>query len=607
MLKGYAGKILRVNLSTRTSSVEPLKEREVELLLGGRGIAAKYYHDEIAPSVDALSPENKIIFMTGPLTGTALVSTTKFQLSTRSPETRMYLCSNCGGDFGPQLKKAGFDGLIIEGKAKGPTWLSLKDGVLEFHDASAWKGLASTTTIVRMREAFGETKAGAMAIGPAGERLVRIAYINVDERAFGRGGPGAVMGSKNLKGIIVKGSGEIAVANPDRVAEIRKAAVADLKTSRANHTKYGTPQYLEVLNNLGCLPTRNYQTATFEDTDKIDAQAMKEGYFEKNYACYRCTVACGKVCVVKEGPYAGARARPEFETVGLLGPNCGISDFGAIVKANQLCDELGLDTMSAGNAVSLTMELYEKGLITKADTAGIDARFGNPEALLGIIGLIAERRAIGDLLAEGMYGVRKAKPEWARYILDVKGMPFAAYDPRGFTGNALTNGTSNRGACHNVGGWTIRAELQSGKYDRYALEGKAALVKGAQDSRAYVDSIGMCTVVRGAFNFSENPTGDVMEAVTGHAFTPKLMEIAQRIYSMERVILNREGIRRKDDLMPDRITKEAIATGSTKGRTLSADQYAFMLDDYYRLRGWDADGVVTEETKKRWGLTELLG
>jgi aldehyde:ferredoxin oxidoreductase len=606
MLKGYAGKVLRVNLTTRKTSVEPLKEREVELLLGGRGIAAKYYYDEIAPSVDALSPENKIFFMTGPLTGTPLVSTTKFQLSTKSPETRMYLCSNCGGDFGPQLKKAGFDGLIIEGKASGLTWLSLKDGTLEFHDAEAWKGFTSTRAMEEMRRAFGETKAGAMTIGPAGENLVRISYINVDERAFGRGGPGAVMGSKNLKGIIVKGSLEIEVADPDKIAAIRKAAVADLKTSRANHTKFGTPQYLEVLNTLGCLPTRNFQTATFEGIDKIDAHAMVEGYVEKNYACYRCTVACGKVCVVKDGPYAGARARTEFETVGLLGPNCGIDDFGAIVKANQLCDEYGIDTMSGGNAVALTMELYERGLITKADTMGIDAKFGNPEALLGIIECIAHRRGIGDLLAEGMYGVKRAKPDWARYILDVKGLPFAAYDPRGFTGNSLTNGTSNRGACHNVGGWTIRAELQSGKYDRYALEGKAALVKGAQDSRAYVDCLGMCTVVRGAFNFSENPSGEVMEAVTGHPFTPKLMEIAQRIYSMERVILNREGIRRKDDLMPDRITKEAIGSGSTKGRTLTAEQYAFMLDDYYRLRGWDADGVVTEETKRKWGLDTLL-
>lgn len=606
MLKGYCGKVLRVNLSTRTSTVEPLPEKEIPLLLGGRGVAAKYYYDEIGPNVDALGPENKIFFMTGPLTGTPLVSTTKFQLATKSPETRMYLCSNCGGDFGPQLKQAGFDGLIIEGKASSLTWLSLKDGKLEFHDASPWKGYASGKTLEALRQAFGETKAGAMSIGPAGENLVRISYINVDERAFGRGGPGAVMGSKNLKGIIVKGTGEIPLADPEKVAAIRKAAVADLKTSRANHTKFGTPQYIEPLNTLGCLPTRNFQTAYFEDIDKVDAHEMVAHYVKKNYACYRCTVACGKVCEVKEGPYKGAKARTEFETVGLLGPNCGISDFAAIVKANQLCDELGIDTMSAGNAVALTMELYEKGLITRTDTCGIDARFGNPEALFGIIELTASRRGIGGLLAEGMAGVKKARPEWKKYIMDVKGMPFAAYDPRGFTGNGLTNGTSNRGACHNVGGWTIRAELQSGKYDRYALEGKAALVKAAQDSRAYVDSIGMCTVVRGAFGFSEAPTGDVLEAVTGHPFTPKLMEIAQRIYAMERVILNREGIRRKDDLLPERITREHLPSGPTKGRILTEEMYDVMLKDYYGLRGWDADGVVTEETKKKWGLTQLL-
>jgi aldehyde:ferredoxin oxidoreductase len=252
------------------------------------------------------------------------------------------------------------------------------------------------------------------------------------------------------------------------------------------------------------------------------------------------------------------------------------------------------------------MELFEKGLIDKKDSLGIDAHFGNPEALFGIIECIAARKGIGDLLAEGMYGVKKARPEWKKFILDVKGMPFAAYDPRGFTGNGLTNGTSSRGACHNVGGWTIRAELQSGKVDRYALEGKGALVKGAQDSRAYVDSIGMCTVVRGAFGFSESPSGDVLEAVTGYAFTPKLMEIAERIYSMERMILNREGIRRKDDLLPDRITKETIPSGPTKGRILTAEMYDVMLDDYYSLRGWDADGVVTEQTKERLGLTHIL-
>jgi aldehyde:ferredoxin oxidoreductase len=276
------------------------------------------------------------------------------------------------------------------------------------------------------------------------------------------------------------------------------------------------------------------------------------------------------------------------------------------VKANQVCDELGMDTMSAGNAVAMVMELYEKGLITKKDTDGIEARFGSPEALVGILELIAERRGIGDLMAEGMWHVKRAKPEWKRFVLDVKGMPFAGYDPRGFTGNGLTYGTSNRGACHNVGGWTIRAELQSGKYDRYALKGKGALVKSVQDSRAYVDCLGMCTVVRGAFGFSESPTGDVLEAVTGYPFTPQLPKIAERIYTLERVILNREGIRRADDLLPERITKEQIPDGPTKGRILTEEMYAEMLAEYYAARGWDADGVVKPETAKAANLAELV-
>jgi aldehyde:ferredoxin oxidoreductase len=606
MLKGYMGKILRVNLTKRTAVEETIAEKDFETLLGGRGIAAKYYYNEIPAGTDPLGEANKLFFMTGPLTGTPLVSTTKFQLATKSPETRMYLCSNCGGDFGPHLKQAGYDGLFIEGKAADWTWISVIDGKVSFGDARPWKGFSSVKTLEALHEAIGEKKAGAMSIGPAGEKLVRISYINVDERAFGRGGPGAVMGSKLLKGIVVKGTGTIPLANKERVDEIRKAAIKELKESRANHTKFGTPQYIEAINELGCMPTRNFQTGQFEDCDKIDAHVMRDEYLEKNYACYRCSVACGKVCVVKDGPFKGARARTEFETVALLGPNCGISDFGAIVKANQVCDELGMDTMSAGNAVAMVMELYEKGLITKKDTDGIEARFGSPEALVGILRLIAERRGIGDLMAEGMWHVKRAKPEWKRFVLDVKGMPFAGYDPRGFTGNGLTYGTSNRGACHNVGGWTIRAELQSGKYDRYALKGKGALVKSVQDSRAYVDSLGMCTVVRGAFGFSESPTGDVLEAVTGHPFTPQLPKIAERIYTLERVILNREGIRRVDDLLPDRITKEQIPDGPTRGRILTEEMYAEMLDEYYAARGWDADGVVKPETAKAAGLAEIV-
>ena len=602
----YLGKIMRINLSTQEVSEQVIDEHLYEKLLGGRGIAAKIYYDEIGPEVKPFDPENKLIFMTGPLTGVRLPSTTKFQLATKSPETGMYMCSNSGGDFGPQLKMGGYDGLIIEGTAKAWTYLSIQDGKVEFHDASALLGLSTHETLESMKDAVGDGKASAMSIGPAGERLVKISYICVDTRAFGRGGAGAVLGSKKLKGIVVRGTGKIPVANGEKIDDIRKGAIKNLRETRANHTKYGTPQYIETINELGCMPTRNFQTTYFEGGNKVNAHVMYDQYLEKNYACYMCPLACGKVNEVKEGPYKGARARTEFESIALLGPDCGVDDFAAVVKANQMCDELGIDTMSGGHAVALTMELYEKGLISKDDTEGIDARFGNAEALMGIIELIAERRGIGDLLAEGMNGIKEKKPEWAPYILDVKGMPFAAYDPRGFYGNALTYGTSSRGACHNVGGWTIRHELMSDQYDRFALKGKGLLVKTIQDNRAYVDSLGLCTVVRGSMNFSDNPTGEVMESVTGYDFTPELLDIGERVYSLERVILNREGIRREHDLLPERTIKEAVPSGPIKGQTLTAQMYDEMLDEYYTERGWDTKGVVKQETVKKLGLSEFV-
>jgi aldehyde:ferredoxin oxidoreductase len=603
---GYLGRILRVNLTTRETSVEELKDNEAELLLGGRGIAARMYYQEIPAETKPFDEGNKLFFVTGPMTGVPLPSTTKFQLATKSPETGHYLCSNCGGVFGPQLKKCGFDALIIEGRADNWTYLAIDDGEVKFRDAAEMVGVSTTATQAALLDIIGDKNAGTMTIGPAAEKLVRLSYIGVDSRAFGRGGPGAVMGSKKLKGIVIRGTGEVPVSDRDRVDEIRKAAIAELRTTRADHTRLGTMQYIKKLNDLGCMPTRNFQTSHFEDCEPVEADAMKADYYVRNYACYRCPVACGKMCEVKEGPYAGAHARTEFETVGLFGPCCGVSDFAAIVAANQLADEIGVDTISIGNAVSLTMELFERGLITTEDTDGIEANFGSGEALIEIIRLVAERRGIGDLLADGMAEVARRKPEWSRYVMHVKGMPFAAYDPRGFYGNALTKGTSSRGACHNVGGWSIRAELLSGDHDRFALEGKGPLIMSIQDNRAYVDSLGLCTVVRGSMAFSASPAGDTMEAVTGYGFTPKLLEIGERIYSLERMILNREGIARADDMLPERIFKEAIPSGPCKGRTLTREQYNIMLDEYYQARGWDSDGVVTPETKDRLALTDKL-
>ncbi|OHD72679.1 MAG: hypothetical protein A2177_10685 [Spirochaetes bacterium RBG_13_68_11] len=605
-MKGYQGKILRVDLTGRTFREEPLDEGDLLRFLGGRGLAARYYGREIGAATDPLGAGNRLIFMTGPLTATPLFAVSRFQLATRSPETRLYLCSSCGGDFGPRLKQAGWDGLVVEGIAAGWTWLAIADGTVSFRDAGSWLGFSAARTLDAMRGEFGDRDTGAMAVGPAAERLVRISCITADGRAFGRGGPGAVMGSKHLKGLIVRGSGAVRLADPARVEEIRWSALASLSGDAGAREREGTTRFVEPINELGCMPTRNFQTASFEAIDTVDPRSTQESAVVRNTACAGCPVACGKTFEMTGGRFAGARSRTEFESVALLGPNCGISDFGAIVSANQLCDELGIDTMSAGNAVALTMELAERGLLSREDTEGLEVRFGSADALVGVIRLIAERRGVGDLLAEGMYQVKRAHPEWAPYILDVKGMPFAGYDPRGFHGSGLTYGTSSRGACHNTGGWSIRAELQEPSVDRFALRGKGALVKAIQDGRAYLDSAGMCSFVRAAFGFSDTPSGDVLEAVTGHSFTPQLLEVAERIYSLERVILNREGIRRADDMLPERIMRERIPSGPTKGRILTPEMYGVMLDEYYVARGWDTDGVVTGETKAKWGLTELL-
>ena len=605
MLGGYLGRILRIRLSKREAVVQELEEADLRRFLGGRGLGAKWYYEEIEPETEPLGAANKLFFFTGPLTGVPLPSTTKFGVSAKSPETGIYLCSNSGGDFGPHLKFCGFDGLIIEGRVERPTYLIIRDGVVSFHDAGHLLGLKMSEVRARLLEAIGDSKASVLCTGPAAERLVRFAYIQADGRAFGRGGAGAVMGSKNLKGIVIKGNGKIPLADPERVKEIRNAAIKQLRETRANHTKYGTPQYTEVINELGCYPARNFQSSHLENAEGIYAQQMREHFWVKNFACYHCSVACGKVTEVSEGPFAGARARPEYETIGMLGGSCGVTDFAAIIAANELCDEYGVDTISTGNAVALAMELFERGLVASVDTEGIEARFGDGRALVEMVRLIGERRGIGDLLAEGMAGVVREKPEWRPYILDVKGMPFAAYDPRGFHGMGLAYGTSSRGACHNVGGWTIRAELLSGEYDRFALKGKGKLVKDIQDTRGYVDSLGLCTVVRGALGFSANPQGDALEAVTGFDFTPELMKIGSRIYTLERMILVREGIRREDDMLPPRIMTEKVPDGPAKGRVLTREMYEVMLNEYYAVRGWDKEGVPTQETLRKLGLDEL--
>lgn len=605
---GYTWKLLRINLTTRQSSIESIDTKEYLNFLGGRGLGAAWYWREVPPDVAPFDPANKIGFFTGPMTGAPLVSTTKFQLTTKGPETGHYLCSNSSGNFGPRLREAGYDALVLEGASDEWIAIVIENEEVRFIDANGWQGLSPMKTRQNLLSRLEGRKWATMSIGLAAENRVAFAAIFVDDgRAFGRGGGGAVLASKKVKALAVRGDHSVPVADLKKCKEIAQVAREDLSTSRAKHRLYGTSQLVEIINALGCIPTRNFQT-TWENPEQVQgvyAQTLHDHYYVRNYACYRCSVACGQMAEVKEGEFAGAAARPEYESIGLLGPSCGIFDMAAVIASNNVCDDLGMDTITAGNMVALAMELFERGLVTPEENEGLILRFGDGKAMLKMLHLIAERRGLGTILADGALGVIRRRPEWAAYVVHSKGLTFPAYDPRGFHGMGLAYATSARGACHNVGGYTVSDELLKPKYDRYATLGKGELVKSLQDNRAYIDSLGLCTVVRGAYNFSTSPAPETMLAITGYDFAPHLMEIGERISNLERMILVREGITRKDDRLPPRM-KETVPNGPAAGHYISDAMLDEMLDEYYTLRGWDSHGVPKPETLERLGLMEML-
>jgi len=598
MIKGFNGKILKVNLAEKNYEIEKLPEDYIKKYLGARGLAARYYHDLINTDSVPLGKENKLIFMTGPLTGTRVPASTKFSCSTKSPETGHYLCSNSGGLFGPFLKKAGFDGIIFENVAESPVYLKINDDEITFHEAEDHWGEMVRTFESKVKENHSMSNPSVMAIGPAAENGVVFSSIQVDGRSFGRAGAGAVMASKKLKGIILKGTGDIPVAKPDILKEKFKHLSQEALESKKNMREYGTVQNVALINTAGCLPTKNFQSGVFEYADQIDADMMNANYFSRNKGCFSCPIACEQRCEVKTGKYKGTKVDPEFETVGLLGSNCGINDFATVLKANELCDEYSLDTMSTGGVIALAMELYERGILSKQDTGNIALEFGNGDALIETIHKIANREGIGALLGQGIKGIIKEIPESEKYAVHVKGLPIAAYDPRGLYGMSLTYGTSVRGACHNVGGYTVSTELGSDEYDRFTFKDKAQLVKDKQDVRAFLDSSGLCTQVRRVLGFTVDPVEVVLKDVTGYDFTSKLLEIGERIYNLERHIIVNEGVTKEDDSLPPRM-EEPLPEGSAKGKAINRLEYEKALEEYYQVRGWDENGKPTESGLKK--------
>jgi len=599
-------KIFTIDLSTGKISDMKIDSKMIEEYIGGRGLGIKLLYEENPPKVDPLGPENRLIIMTGPYTATQGSFTAFYNVTTKSPLTGTCSAAHSGGHFSPQLRRAGVDGLIIKGKASKPSYLLIQDGNIEIKDASSlWGKDVYLTT-----EEIGKLHPGSkcIVIGPAGEKLVRYAAMMNDKwRAAGRGGVGAVMGSKNLKAIVAKGSGEVPQADSNFLKESFKSATATVKEKAVAFATYGTPMVAGITGKAGCIPTRNFSTGWFENYEKVTGDFMhKNGNFVKNMACYRCPLHCSKLNKAF-GEFETVTEGPEYETIALFGPNCGNDDINGVIKANDLCNKYGFDTITAADSIAYAIELYLKGYISKKDTGGIELKWGDPSTMCKLVEMIGKREGFGDFLAEGVKKMsEKFDDEAKAFAIHVKGMEPPGYEPRGLTGMALAFATSPRGACH-LRGTVYVAELFQGIIDRKKLRGKTPTVVDFQDLATVCDSMIICKFgARNAFGNNPDNLAPLMKAATGIDFdTKKLKEAAARIWTLERMYNIREGLTKKDDMLPERFYTEAIADGPSKGQILDKGEFITELEDYYAARGWDKDGVPTKETIQKLKLDKL--
>jgi aldehyde:ferredoxin oxidoreductase len=598
---GWTGTILRVNLSDGKITREATDLDMTRKYVGARGLGGRILSDEVDPTTDALSPKNKLIFAPGPFSGTFAPSAGRFDVITKSPLNGTIAASNSGGVFGPELKYAGYDAVIIEGKAAKPSYLWIKDDQVEIRDAGdIWgRNVLDTTDLVREQT---DEEARVACIGPAGERQALIACImNEMHRAAGRTGVGAVMGSKNLKAVAVSGTGSVKVADPEGF----KAAVLKSRQMIQAHPvggaglkAYGTDVLVNILNQIGALPTRNYQDGYFPTADKIGGESLAAKQLVRPKGCFSCIISCGRVTKVDNPAYEGFGEGPEYETAWAFGADCDIDDLDAITKANFLCNEYGLDTISLGSTIACAMELFELGVITAKDTDGVDLRFGNTAAMVEMTRKACSGEGFGEKLAQGSYRLAESygHPELS---MTCKKQEMPAYDPRGVQGIGLNYATNNRGGDH-VRGYTIAVEvLNNGMaMDPHVTEGKAGLDIVFQNLTAALDSSGACLF--STFGIGGAELAEMLSALTGVEFTvDEFMKAGERIWNMERLWNLKTGLTAADDTLPVRLLKEPIKTGPSKGLV---NRLSEMLPEYYKLRGWDDAGVPTKAKLKELAL-----
>jgi aldehyde:ferredoxin oxidoreductase len=609
---GYTGKVLRINLTDQTAKEEALALEMAKDFIGGAGFGIKYLFDEVPPGTDPLGPDNKLIFAPGPFSGTSIPCASRMAVTAKSPLTGAVGMAQTGGYFPVELKYAGYDALIVEGKAEKPTYVWIKNGDVKFRSAKRVWGMRTTDTQQIIKNELNDQNVRIACIGPAGENLCKIACILNELRAAGRKGLGAVMGSKNLKAIAIRGTGEVAVADKEKLKTARAEFTKAMKESPVLYpefSKHGTPMVVDHACAIGIFPTKNFSaTGEYAPADRIGVEVQMTRDTGSEH-CYGCPVGCSQLKLAKTGPYAGILAEgPEYETFFSFGGETGVENIDAIIAADRLADELGLDTISAGVTIGFAMELYEKGILSAKDTGGLQLNFGNDEAMVTLLRLMAYREGLGDILADGTKAAAKRIGKGSeKYAIHVKGLELPAYDVRGAKAHGLSLATAYTGADHNRGyafqeifGIPVPYAV-----DRFAVEGKGKLTKWNQDVRvATCDCPTMCAFLldMAVPAIATRNTASLMEAITGLAFTPEEIEKAgERINNLAKAFNVREGFKREDDTLPERLMTEPLKAGASKGQVISKEDLKNMLDEYYAARGWD----IRTGTPTRERLTEL--
>lgn len=613
---GYMGRILRVDLTSGKVSEESLKDDDCRMFLGGSGLATRYLFDEVPKGTDALGPENELIFMTGPLTGTESPSAGRYCVVTKSPLTGFWAEANSGGSWGVYLKNSGFDGIIFEGVSPEPVYLVIDDGKAELRDAAKlWgKGVSETDRLIK--EDLGEDF-NVACIGIAGENLVKYAaIINDVHRAAGRCGVGAVMGSKRLKAVAAGGTQEIKIANRDVFSEISRRNYDLVNESMLKITleTYGTAMTTDLVNVRGGFPTRNWQTGVFPDIDKISGITLESTLLVDRKHCFACPISCCRVSVVRSGPYACKGEGPEFETIGAFGAMCALENLEAVTLAHNLCDDYGLDVISTGSTIAFATECYEKGILTKADTDGLELSFGDPDPVLQLIHRIAKREGIGDLLAEGTRRAAASLDKGAEnFAMHVKGLELPAYDPRAAKICGLAYVTANRGGDHITAYIEGPAFIdipfmcvEDSRIEDSMVENpaEAKVVKDLEDALTVFDCIGTCKFMGMAL--STEDWVDMISNCVGWEFSVSdFRKVGERVYNLARAFSVRDGLVRGDDTLPRRLVEEPLPEGPAAGHKV--EKLDEMLDAYYEFRGWDKrTGRPTAEKLKELKLDYVI-